>query len=136
MHAEGVQLRDRPAVLVPDLIEPADKWRERSGLIPVTRPELVLLGVEILLAALSQGCGLVELVAAVHSPGGAGDRGQTGGHRERGWAAVLPRRVQDVGRVYPEVGPEPVDHFCLRQFSQILGELPGAVAPREVRVRL
>ena len=56
---------------------------------------------------------LAELVAAVHPPGRAGDRREHGAHPEGGRAAVLQRRVQDVGRVHPEVGPEPVDQLSL-----------------------
>src|ERR1700694_3480793 len=113
MHAERPQLCDGASVLVADLVEPADKWRERPGASPVTGPELVLLGVEVLLAALSQRCGLVQLVAAVHAPRRAGDRRQGGARPERSWATGLQGRMQDVGSVHPEVGPKPADHLGL-----------------------
>ena len=102
---------------------------------PVARPELELLGVEVLLAARPHGDVLVQLEAGVDAPGRRQGRRQRGPDPERRRAAVLQVRVQDVGGVDEEVGPQEV-RGLLRQLGEVLLELPLLVAPGEVRVAL
>ena len=59
------------------------------GGVPVARPQLVLLRVEVLLAAGAQRGVLAQLVAGVDAPGGGEGGGEDRPDREGGAAAVL-----------------------------------------------
>ena len=107
----------------------------RVGLLPVADADLVLLRVEVLLAAGLDREVLEELVAGVHPPArGAGGR-DGGPDLERRRTAVLEERVQDVGGVHEEVRPHHV-RGLVGHLVEVLLELPAARAPGEVRVGL
>ena len=134
VQAKRAQLGDRGDMALPDGVELCDEGRDAVGVLPVAGAELVLLGIQILLAALARRYVLNQLVTAVHPPRRAGDRRQHGAQAERRGPAVLQNRVQDVRRVDPEVGPEEIDQLGLGQLVQVLAELPFGGAPGEVRV--
>ena len=106
-----------------------------SGRVPVADPDLVLLGVEVLLAARLDRDVLEQLVAGVHAPRRRARRGDHGTDLERRRAAVLEVGVQDVGGVDEEVRPHRV--VGLRgHLAEVLLELPLGGAPGEVGVAL
>ncbi len=105
-HDVAQQLEARmPA---PDLVEFGDVRRERAALCvgagPVADPDLVLLRIEVLLAAGLDRYVLIQFVAGVHAP----TRGSGGGQRcpdlEHRRAAVLQGGMQDVGGVTKKLG--------------------------------
>src|SRR5271166_1304071 len=83
-----------------NLVQPRDKWLQRPSLRQcareVARPELVLLGVEILLAALPHRDVLEQFVTGVHPPARAQGRRQHRADREHPRAIVLQDGMQDV----------------------------------------
>ena len=93
----------------PDPVERGDQRGDGAALalgrLPVAGPQLVLLRVQVLLAARAHRGVLAQLVAGVDAPGGREGRGEHGAHLEGGAAAVLEVGVQDVGGVHEEVGP-------------------------------
>ena len=133
-RAQLLQRRVRP----PDLVEPADVGHEaaprRLGAGPVARAELVLLAVEVLLAARADGDVLEQLEARVDAPGGAHHRGEHRADLEHRRAAELQRLVQDVRGVHEEVRPHVVR--VRGQLAAVVLELAALGAPREVRVGL
>ena len=123
-------------VAVADLVEQRAGGAPASGVVEVPVAQLVLLGVQVLLAALAHRGVLDQLERrAVDAPVG-GQRGRQ--HRpadEHRAAAVLELLGEDVGRVGPGVGPEEVDGAGA-QLGEVLLQLPLALAPGEVRVAL
>ena len=101
-------------VLAPDLVQPADVRRDRlrlppaAGLVrrPVAGPVLVLLGVEVLLAARPQRDVLAQLEPGVHAPGRRQHGGEHRTHLERRRPAVLQVGVRMSWRVDEEVRPQ------------------------------
>ena len=71
----------------PDPVERGDQRGDGAALalgrLPVAGPQLVLLRVEVLLAALAQRGVLAQLVAAVDAPGGGEGRGEHGARPRR-----------------------------------------------------
>ena len=122
-----------------DLVEPGEVRRERAALGlgggPVADPDLVLLRVEVLLAARLDGHVLEELEAGVHAPARRPGRGDRRADLERRRAAVLQVGVQDVGGVDEEVRPHQVVGL-VGELAEVLLDLPLRVAPGEVRVGL
>src|ERR1017187_5973417 len=82
LDAQCRQQRDRATVAMPELVEPGDVRRQAVRAGPIARPELVLLGVGVLLTARLGSHPLTELVAAVHAPGGSRHRRQGRAHPE------------------------------------------------------
>src|SRR5438132_5526884 len=95
------------------VVQPRDERGDGRGVLPVAGPQLVLLGIQVLLAAFARRRPLDEFIAAVHTPRWSRDRRQRGPEAERGRPAVLQGGVQDVRSVDPEIGPEPVDYLSL-----------------------
>ena len=103
---------------------------------PFERPllHLVLLGVEVLLAARPHRHVLAGLVARVDPVARRERRGEHEPGLERGPAALLEVLVQDVRRVRPHV--RPVERRPRAHLLDELDELGLRVLPREVGVRL
>ena len=91
-----------------DRIQPGQQRAQGEALLlgghPVARPVLVLLAVEVLLAARSHGDMLVELESAVDPIGGGQSRGQDCPDGEGSRAPVLEVLGEDVRGVGEEVG--------------------------------
>ena len=123
-------------LLPADPVEPGDLLVEPLRRRPVAHPELVLLGIEILLAPGAHRGALEQLEPAVDPV----ERGQRAGEQEADpegrRAALLQELVENVRRVGEEVPPEIVHHFRSGQLGGVLGQLGGAVAPGEIGVRL
>src|SRR5215467_5306341 len=133
-----MQGRMRPAEQVEARDERRDVLlgrRDAVGVLPVPRPVLVLLRVQVLLAARQQGDVLAQLVARVEAPGRRQHRGEHRADPERRRPAVLQVRGEDVLGVDEEVRPH-VRGRRAGQLAKVLGQLPGGVAPGEVRVGL
>ncbi len=136
MEAQApVRLQRR--MLAPDAVHLRDERRKAVGARAVPAPDLVLLGVEVLLAAGHARRVLHELVGGAVDPVvgrecGREQEAQLEGRRAR----VLQMPGQDVRRVRPAVRAEVF--ACRRgvQFSEVLGELLLGLAPGEIRVRL
>ena len=107
-----------------------------AGRVPVADADLVLLRVQVLLAARLDRHVLAELEAAVDAVERRQRRGEHEPHAERGPAARLQVLVQDVRRVREEVRPEVLRHLGLRELGQVLAAAPPRVPPGEVRVGL
>ena len=122
-----------------DLVEPGEVRRQRAALgrrlVPVADPDLVLLRVEVLLAAGLDGHVLEQLVARVHAPARRPGGRDGGPDLERRRPAVLQVGVQDVGRVHEEVRPHHVVGLG-RELAEVRLELPLRGAPGEVGVGL
>ena len=92
-----------------NLVEPGDERLQRAalgdGFGEVPRPQLVLLGVEILLASRPGRSALEKFVTGVHPPRGSQRGGQHGSDGKHSRTAVLQALVQDVRGVDEEVGP-------------------------------
>ncbi len=120
-------------------VEAPDVRRERAALglrgVPVADADLVLLGVEVLLAARPDGHVLVELVAGVHAPARRAGGRQHRADLEHRRAAVLQRLVEDVGGVDEEVRPHQVVGV-VGELAEVVLDLPLGRAPGEVRVGL
>ena len=123
----------------PDGVEPAQVRRERAALglggLPVADPDLVLLGVEVLLAPRPDRDVLEQLVAGVDAPARRAGRRQRRADLERRRAAVLEELVEDVGGVDEEVRPHQVVG-AVGELAQVVLDLPLGGAPGEVRVGL
>src|SRR6266704_611379 len=119
----------------PDLIEPRHVGCQRR-LGPVPRPVLVLLGVQVLLAAGRARLALVELEARVHAPGRRHRNGQGGADPERRRAPLLQVGGEDVLGVHEEVRPEVVRGLRGGQLGQVLLQLGLGVPPGVVGVGL
>ena len=108
-----------------DLVEPGQEWLQRLALgqrrLEIARTQLVLLGVQVLLAAFAHRPVLEQLVAGVHAPGRAHRGRQHRADREHARAAVLQALVQDVGRVDEQIRPGVVG--VLGDLLAELGEL-------------
>src|SRR5262245_14588733 len=50
--------------------------------------------------------------------------------------ADLEKLRENVGRIRPKVWAEVLMHLGLREFVEVIGDLPFCVAPREIGVRL
>ena len=116
----------------PDLVQPTDQRQQR----PVERPllHLVLLRVEVLLAPGAHRNVLAGLVARVDPVARRQRRGEHEPGLERGTAAFLEVRVEDVGRVRPHV--RPVERRPRARLLDELDELGLRVLPGEVGVGL
>ena len=99
-------------------------------------PDLVLLRVEVLLAARLHRDVLAELEAAVDAVAGAERRREHQADLECRQSAMLQELVQDVRRIGEQVRAEVLVHVRLRQLGEVLVQLRLRVAPREVGVRL
>ena len=106
----------------------------RLGALEVAGTQLVLLRVEVLLAAFADGVVFEQLVARVDAPGRRKRGGQSGTQREHAGAAVLQALVQDVRGVDEQVGS--ASSALCRDLVAELGEFPLGGPPGEVRVRL
>src|SRR6202034_994686 len=106
-----------------------------GGRRPVAGTVLVLLRVQVFLAARPHRDVLAQLETGVNAPRRGQHRGQHGPDLERGQPAVLQVVVQDVRGVGEEVGPH-VGRRGPGQLPRVLGQLLYAVAPGEVRVGL
>ncbi len=117
----------------PDLVQPPDQ-RQQRPLQASPLLELVLLRVEVLLAARPHRHVLARLVARVDPVA----RRQRGGEHEPRLegrpASFLEVRVEDVGRVRPHVGP--VERRPRARLLDELDELGLRVLPGEVGVGL
>ena len=105
------------------------------GARPVADADLVLLRVEVLLAARPHRDVLVELVAGVHAPARRAGGREHRADLERGRPAVLQVGVEDVGGVDEEVRPHQVVGLR-RHLAEVLLDLPLGGAPGEVGVAL
>src|ERR1700757_5049736 len=72
----------------------------------------------------------------VDAVAGAERSGQDQARLERGTAARLEVLSEDVRRVRPQVGPEELAERRRGRLVEVLKQLVGSVAPREVRIRL
>ncbi|MCO5595375.1 hypothetical protein L7F22_049417 [Adiantum nelumboides] len=137
VEVELAQLLQR-GVRAPDLVELGEVRLERAALVErgveVARAQLVLLRVQVLLAARLDRGALVELEAGVDAPGGRHRRGQRRPDREHSRAAGLQRLVEDVRGVGEHVRTALVGVLGVQgpELEQLL--LLGP--PREVRVGL
>ena len=116
----------------PDLVEPPDQREQRPVEAPLAH--LVLLGVEVLLAARAHGDVLARLVPGVDAVARRERRREDEPTLEGRAAALLQRGVEDVGRVRPQVRAE--ERRPVAELLDELDELGLGVLPREVRVRL
>ena len=92
-----------------NLVEPGQERLQRLAVgqrgVEVAGTQFVLLGIEVLLAALADRSVLEQLVAGVHAPCRAHRGGQRRADREHSRPAVLQALVQDVGGVDAQVLP-------------------------------
>ncbi len=126
-------------VFPPDGVEPGQQPGEGAALafggVPVAACELVLLRVQVLLAAFSERGVLAQFVAGVDAPGRRQRRGEDGPYLEGGASALLEVGVQDVGGVGEEVRPH-VAGGLAGEFREVVGQFLLGVAPGEVGVGL
>jgi len=118
--------------------ESIKQWTNVLGLgtSPITRTQLVLLRIQVLLAA---GLGvqvLEQLEAGVHAVGRRERCREHRADRERARATVHEVLVEDVRRIGEEVRAKIFLHLALRQFGEILGQLLFRIPPGEIGVRL
>src|SRR5439155_23330002 len=124
-------------VLVPDPVDDRDQLAEAIRPVALPRAQLVLLRIKVFLRALLSSAALHQLEGrTVDAVAGAERGGQDQSRLERRPASGLEVLAENVGRVGPEVGPEELPDRRLRELWEVLIQLPGRVAPREVRVRL
>ena len=102
--------------------------------VPVAGADLVLLAVEVLLAPVESGV-LAQLPSGVDPVRARQRRREHRADHERRPAVVEVVRV-DVRRVRERVRPEVLAHLRLRELAEVLAQLPGRLAPGEVRVAL
>src|SRR5690606_3936634 len=111
----------------------ADDRRQRIWAVQVPVPDLVLLGVEILLRPRVAGSRLHQFECrsvddVVRRQGG----GQDEPGDERAATPGLEVLGQDVGSVGPEVRSEELGWLAAGQLCRVLAQLPGRVPPGEV----
>ena len=100
-------------VLAADAVEARDVVAEGLGRLQVPLPDLVLLGVEVLLAPLLPGRGDQQLEGGAVDPVARAQRGgEDEARHEGGPPAVLEVLGEDVRRVRPEVGAEELGHLA------------------------
>ena len=97
------------SVLAAHPVQEADVVLDMPGPVHVPLAELVLLGVQILLAA-RHGRRLANLEAVIHAVIGAERRCEGEAHAVGGTPPLLQVGWVDVGRVDEEVGPHDVRH--------------------------
>ena len=123
-------------MLAPELVDASDQRRDAARPIPVPLLVLVLLGIEIFLAAARHRPVLAQLEAAVNAIGRAQRRRQHQPDLEGRPAPTLQILGQDVRRIDEEIGAQVLAHVGLRELGEILGDLRLGVPPGEVRIRL
>ena len=131
-EADVVQALER-GVLAADVVQALDHRQQRA--VERALLELVLLGVEVLLAARALDV-LVVLVARVDAVARAQRGAQDEADREGRRAALGEVVGEDVRRGEEEVGPEVLALRAVGELVDVLGELPAVVLPGEVRVAL
>ena len=121
----------------PEFIEPGDERRQALRSVEIPARDLVLLRIEILLAArLARRHRHQFQGRAVDPPVAHRQRRQRQPDEEHRPAPGLERLVEDVGRVGPEVGAEEVGDGRARDLGEVGGELGLLRPPGEVGVGL
>ena len=124
-------------VLLPDAVHAADEVRQALRPLELPVADLILLRVEVLLAALFQWLALLEFEGGPVDPVAGPERGcKHEPLHERRPPARLKLLGQDVRRVRPQVRTEELGDAGLGELGEVLLELPLRGAPREVRVGL
>src|SRR5688500_4197984 len=107
--------------MMSNLFETFYQRREAVRTLEVPVLDLVLLRIEVLLAARLARRALLQLVRrAIDAVVRRQRRGQHRAHDERRPAAVLQRLVQDVGGVGPAVGPEILPRVGGSELGEVL----------------
>src|SRR3569833_1760586 len=136
MKAQAPIVLER-TVFAADAIDTRDEVPEAVGSRDVPVTQLIFFRAEILFAARLAWAVLGELEGgAVDAVARAERRGEHEAYGEGGAAAELYIFGEDVRRVGPEIGTKIFAAAALREFGEVLRDLPLGVAPRKIIVRL